>query len=269
VRAPAISSNERLPDDAQIRQYLLGRLGEQDATDLERRYFDDSELMERLGIIEQELIDDYVQGRLPLEEVYSFEGRYLTSPIRREKVEYARAVHRALSRSAAGEREPQHRPRRSRFRIGFVYATLALFCVAAAIIVRVRFAASSATPVKIPAVRKMDEPKVQQERTLVTFRLSPRLARSNGIQRTLRIPEGVSVVQLQLDLEETLTGSCELVLFTAEGRERLRMVVPANPSDAFVRAELPASKLPTDDYVLELQQSSSVLATYSFRVIHP
>ena len=76
--------------DADIREYLLGTLAVEDVELLDQLSFTD-EFAERIGSIEHDLVDDYVAGRLEGEERLAFEGHYLSSPHRRNKVDFARA----------------------------------------------------------------------------------------------------------------------------------------------------------------------------------
>ena len=78
-------------NDAEIREYILGQ-SRDDQTELldELSFFD--EYSERFGVVEREIIDDYLTGHLSSDEKLAFESHYLTSPIRREKLDFAKAL---------------------------------------------------------------------------------------------------------------------------------------------------------------------------------
>lgn len=84
--------NERV-----IRQYLLGELPEEEQTQLEEQYFADDSLYSELRIIERDLIDSYVGGKLSSADHKRFESHFLLSPQRRQRVEFARAFTESIS----------------------------------------------------------------------------------------------------------------------------------------------------------------------------
>lgn len=71
-------------------RYLLGQLSEDEQQRVERRYFRDDDYYEQLEAAEDELVDAYVGRRLSAAEREMFEQRFLTTPDRLEKVEFAR-----------------------------------------------------------------------------------------------------------------------------------------------------------------------------------
>jgi hypothetical protein len=76
----------------QLIHYLLGGLKMDERRQIEERYFDDEAFFQEMLIIEEELIDSYVNHHLSDEEVERFEKYYLTTPERRVQVEFARAL---------------------------------------------------------------------------------------------------------------------------------------------------------------------------------
>lgn len=67
-------------DQARIREYLLGRLNEDDQQQLEERLMIEDALFEELEISKGELIEEYRAGELTQEEHGWFEQHYLASP---------------------------------------------------------------------------------------------------------------------------------------------------------------------------------------------
>jgi hypothetical protein len=92
-------------DDDLMIKYLLGEASEQEQSRLEEEYFADDALFEQLLAAEDDLIDSYVRGDLSSHEHKLFERSFLTSHRRRERVELARGLRRAISTelAAAGE----------------------------------------------------------------------------------------------------------------------------------------------------------------------
>jgi anti-sigma factor RsiW len=96
-------------DEALLQKYLLGDLSEQEQVVVEDRAFADPGYLEALEGVEADLIDAYVRGELSQADRRQFERRFLTSPQRRNKVEFAKALA-----TVAAESEPVslHHPER-------------------------------------------------------------------------------------------------------------------------------------------------------------
>lgn len=60
-----------------LRDHLLGRLTEEEREKIESRYFEDDEFFDQLHIAEDQLIDDYLEGRLQESVLKDFEIKYL------------------------------------------------------------------------------------------------------------------------------------------------------------------------------------------------
>jgi hypothetical protein len=77
--------------DQVMTQYLLGSLSEAETERLDELSVTSQEFAESLSASEKDLIDAYVQGELSGTTLAQFESRYLASPIRRGRVEFAEA----------------------------------------------------------------------------------------------------------------------------------------------------------------------------------
>lgn len=80
-----------------IKQYLLNTLSEADREQFEIQYFEDGDLFQRLQVIEEELITDYVHDRLTAPERRLFDEHYSVTPERRERIDIARNWKRIIS----------------------------------------------------------------------------------------------------------------------------------------------------------------------------
>jgi hypothetical protein len=80
-----------------IKQYLLNTLSEADDEQFVRRYFEDDDLYRRLRVIEEELITDYVYGRLTASERQLFDEHYSATPERRERITMVSNWKRVIS----------------------------------------------------------------------------------------------------------------------------------------------------------------------------
>ncbi len=74
-----------------ITQYLLGALPAAETEHLDVLSFTDDEFADSIRVVENDLVDAYVQGELADDELEQFKVFYLAFPPRREKVEFAQA----------------------------------------------------------------------------------------------------------------------------------------------------------------------------------
>lgn len=81
----------------QIDRYLLGRLADPDRERLEARMFEDRAVWTAIRDAEDDLIERYVAGELSAADRADFEGHFAVSASRRERVEFARSLPRALA----------------------------------------------------------------------------------------------------------------------------------------------------------------------------
>src|SRR5690242_7737938 len=99
----------RREDEVLIRRYLLGELAEQEQGKLEERLFSDDDLFKLLQVAEDELMEDYLEGSLSSQERKFFETHFLAAPERRQKLRFATALDRYVSKttiSTAQDHEP-------------------------------------------------------------------------------------------------------------------------------------------------------------------
>ncbi len=82
--------NTKTYNTENLTAYLLGALPEADAEIFDELSFTDDGFAGELSAAEKELVDSYVSGELKGENLKNFESFYLASPLRREKVEFAR-----------------------------------------------------------------------------------------------------------------------------------------------------------------------------------
>lgn len=113
--------------DRQIRDYLLGVLQAERRAEIEQRILSDDGFHQEVEIAEEELVDDYVSGELSAADRLSFEANFLASPLRRRKLQFARALRRTIDTRTDVVRFPSTIPL-ARF---YPYALAALVLIAA------------------------------------------------------------------------------------------------------------------------------------------
>lgn len=82
------------PNDAALLRYLLGALPVDEAEPIEEASVVDEDFAARLNGMERDLVDSYVRGELAGSNLAKFHSWYLSSPLRAQKVEAARAILR-------------------------------------------------------------------------------------------------------------------------------------------------------------------------------
>jgi hypothetical protein len=75
----------------ELQQYLLGELSETGRDRVEERLFTDQDYLDRLSMVEDDLVDSYVRGELKGTTLSRFESHFLSSSRRRDRVLFARA----------------------------------------------------------------------------------------------------------------------------------------------------------------------------------
>jgi hypothetical protein len=98
-----MSSPEKLePNDAVLLRYLLGVLPVDEAEPIEEASIVDDDIAARLNAMERDLIDNYIRGEMEGSSLTKFKSWYLSSPLRAQKVEAARAILRIADGVADG-----------------------------------------------------------------------------------------------------------------------------------------------------------------------
>ena len=133
-------------NEQQIVRFLLGELSEDHRLELEKQIFKDDSYYKQVLAIEEELADDYVQNNLSASQRSHFEQKLLGSRRRRDRVEFAGALYRALTDFQTPDLTPQPvswwnslqvflRPRSVRLAFATSFATLALLVGAVGLVV--------------------------------------------------------------------------------------------------------------------------------------
>ncbi len=76
-------------NDRLITEYILGSLSPAETERLDEMSFTDDAFSARLQFVENDLVDAYVRGELQGKALRQFESSYMSSPVRRERVEFA------------------------------------------------------------------------------------------------------------------------------------------------------------------------------------
>jgi hypothetical protein len=268
----------------QFRRYVLGAATDAEREAIERAYFERADGLDAVSAAEDDLIDDYLSGRLGRDERERFERHYLASPGHRSRVAVVRAIRTAASAT------PSVEVRRSDATwwaaAGLAAAMIVLVGAAWSIRSRTeptavpldRSAGQTAPPPAVPPLERDSVPRDPAqaapdrrgpvpssrpvEPTVVALAISPILARGSDEPATISIARGTDTVRLLLlgELDDRDPGRGRAIVRTVAGREVWQgsIVRDARPTrGAPARVDVPAALLPPDDYIVQLLGTDS------------
>ena len=261
-------------DSRQLRRYVLGAATDEECDAIEREYFDRADAADRVSAAEDDLIDDYLSGRLDGSERPRFERHYLSTPNHRRRVAIVRALKNAAS---TGQPVGVRRPASVWWTIASVAAALVILISGAMWMTRSRSgstdvlveksaqpAAPSASAASGSADRRApaaDRPAAAPAApppapVVVAVSISPILVRGDSEPAALTMSGEVDIVRLHLNSQtnEPRLGRGHAIVRTVAGREVWRgpAVEVKETSEELARVDIPAPALPPDDYVVEL-----------------
>lgn len=245
-------------DTDRARRYLLRTLSEDEEERLEREYVASAEVLDQVAAAEEALIDEYLDAELPADERRRFEEIYLSSSVKRLRVDTIRQL-----RLAADANRHQRSHPRAPFRIAAWrwYAPLAAAAalVIAAVITTWRAqdnsqstAAPQTTAQRSTAPTSTGAAATSPTTNIVAMALSPIATRSASTSPSLVIPTGTDAVALDLGVDSLPASATRVDLATVAGR-LVWSGAPARVANRnAVKVQVPASQLPPDDYIVTL-----------------
>jgi len=284
-------------------QYLLGESTETEREALEQRCLEDEAVAEEIEAFENELVDDYVTGRLAAADQARFERGYLSAPGRAEKVTFARALR---TRLGSGEEAPVPVPRvlslAAAILLGIAGAYFAYrFNQARHEVSRLGGEQASLERREKDLARQLSEARAERDRLerelesarkaaesyvsgtaaippesagTVAFTLAGGLARDHGTPKVLQIPSGAREIRLSMPLPSDPYVSYSADIRTPEGMKIWKAAgLAARKAGAALTLDLtvPAGLLPAGDYIVTVQGFApggalEPLADFAFRV---
>jgi hypothetical protein len=241
------------------KDYLLGRLSEEARTAVDQKVFADRDAFEELLAAEDDLVDDYVRGRLSKTDRIAFDKVYSTTKARIEKVDLAQALlQQTNAESAAARRFSWF----GRWRYLPVAAAL-LLCAGA--VSWVWWPRNTRAPL---VGSRVEEAHQKPSGALAVLVLEPGLLRDSASREPLRVPKDAGEIEMRAYLEVEGFGLAEAQLKTPEGKviwtgENLRV-----DSKHLVTMRIPAYRVESGDYLLSIQGGREKVEAgeYSFRI---
>ena len=90
---------EQLDEQTKLRKYILNDISEDERAAIEERLLTENEFFEELAMAEENLIQDYADGKLAANDRARFEQYFLCSEKNRQKVKFARALRKHVNDS--------------------------------------------------------------------------------------------------------------------------------------------------------------------------
>ena len=256
----------------EMTQYLLGALPEADTERFDALSVADSDFADELNATEKNLVDAYVAGELTGATLERFEAHYLASPLRREKVEFARSFHGFAERhwaTRASEGEVARRPATS-----FAAISTAFRDFQQRLVWRWSLAAAAVILLAMGGWWTFhDRANGEGNELVATLVLAPPLRGSERVP-SLLLPKKTGMVEVQLEMESDEYAAYRVTLVDESGDAELWRSSSASASAAGVKYRLavrfPAQLIKSQIYSLVVtgvgpQGNTEVIANYPFR----
>lgn len=245
--------------DKEIRQYLLGGLDDEARQGIERRLLTEEDFFEELLFVEEELTDQYLNEGLSEDERRGFEGHFLSTPERRRKLSFARALGRYVSENSEAARADAAAspPRRVPEAAPTWGARVRAFWGAQSLGLRAASAFAAAVLMVGAAWLLLRAPAPGR---LVALSLSPAaVTRGDGVARpaAVRLPPDADALEVTLTLPG---GAAEGSRFSAELENEGGTVgrFEAERRDArTISLSIPSSRLARGQYALKVFESGA------------
>jgi hypothetical protein len=225
-------------DQARIREYLLGRLSDEEEEKIQERLMVDDDLFEELEISKGELIEEYSAGELSQTDRESLEARYLASPEGRQRYTFSRALESLPQRKPAPAPVPHRVSFFDQIRAYFNWRGWALAAGSAALLL---------TMVTTYLLRR---PTV-----FVSVDLTSNIAnRSPGARQyhPVTFPTNTDEVRFALQLPQSATPRSGYVV-ELDNQTDVTTFKPLAQNGNSVLVAIPTSQLPPGIYSLRLQ----------------
>lgn len=266
--------------DALLREFLLGKLADEDREKVEDLFLTDSPTRERVLALEQDLVDDYLEDSLGREEKERFISRYAQTDEQRRKLR----ITGAIKDWAVREAKESHRSVRPvsvwsrlwtwlRIKPRFLVpiAVMIVIAVVLAIVwVNSRMEQRKHLAIEQELAQLNSFASLREVPPEMTFNLRPGSVRSFEPQTELKIPAGTRLIELQLPWIQSERYS----MYQAEVRrvgDREVFKIFNLQAENTIRLRLRAQMLTRGDYLITLtglaaDGSASSSEEYSFVV---
>ena len=252
------------------RSFLLGDVDDSERQRIESLFLTDGAIRERILLVEDSLLDDYLDGSLASAEAKKFRSRYANDPTQQRKLRIARSIRQhaiANSQTVSTPAAVFERPRLtwSRFDLRVVapvFASLLILVIIAAVWIAVRMNRTAGERNQQAAIERqlaeLNSPASLKAKPpqMISTALAPVSLRSVNSASELTLKSSSQVVELNLlwtQREEYLSYQAEL---SRVGRTKVFKLPPLqlekDKDGRLVRLRLPADLLEAGLYRITL-----------------
>lgn len=232
--------------DERIIAYLLRELPEEKSERFEDECFASQEWPAQIGVVEEELIDDYLSNALTPEQRRSFESNYLTTAARVERVRIAAALLRHVDACAPGS-EATATPSPVRQNWG---ERLRAWWGARPRMMRAAAALAVLVIAVIPLWLSRPTPPVTFATLTLTVSNSDR---ATGVQpATVKLTRDIDAVRIFLTLPDTPVPAAHYRAQLEDDNQMIKLSENVRPKGRSVQVTAQSSKLAPGQYVLKL-----------------
>ncbi len=284
---------EKQSDETTIREYLLGNIDPDSelAESLDERMLMDRDFSALADLIEEEIMQDYLEGGLPPSKRVAIEQHFLRPPERQKKLRRARQLNRHLA--ARGAEQEQFKPateplRRSRLALWTSYAGWAaalLFLIPAGYMVNTQRALRSEIAQKTEDLEKAHEQAAIAKAKLESaFAALPQpaaqlnfygqesgLVRGAHLRSLPQVATGTKTLNVQL-LVDNITiklPDCQVLLQSKAGKMAWFSQVPVSHYDNYSGVlvfNVPVDGIAPGEYQFKVSQCTSSEQTFPFQI---
>ncbi len=258
----------------EIFEYLLGRLAPDRVEEIEQRILTDDDFHQEVEASENELLDQYVHQELDSEARRLFQNNFLTSDLRRRKLQFALALKKKIEAKAPS---PTHRVVSL-----YPYALAASILVVAGLgIVNLHLAGQLGQErARVSALNQQIKTAHQEggstqqgwsaQDAIVVAQLAPASSRGGELAEIV-VPAGVRGVQFVLQVPAAFQGKTTVQLLNDAGQV-ITTIPDLGPqvigNKNVLVATIPAQYLPNANYFLQVagKQPYATTIRYSLKV---
>ncbi|HEX6715778.1 MAG TPA: hypothetical protein VF088_01630 [Pyrinomonadaceae bacterium] len=222
-----------------MRQYLLGHVTEAEREEVETTILTDDKAFEELEIVESELVDDYLAGKLSPAERTGFENSFCDNAERQQDIQFSRVLHRYVNAEAiASTRQPG--PAATFWQRTWVRPAALGLAFVIIVLGTVWY------------VRSRREETTTFVAATLTLSAGNRGEGNNST--SVKLPSNVDAVKLNLQLPAPVAGSYKIRLVRPSGEEELKI---AGVHDQLLTVIIPADQISRGAYAFKLYQIRS------------
>jgi hypothetical protein len=258
----------KIATEETIRQYLLGTLSEPELSEIEQELFFDEELSRMADLIEDEIIEQYLDQKLDAREREAFGAHFLRPPARRQKLDFARLLRHRLQSPATPDPLP---PPSGKF-----FAFVRSYCALAAAVV---FGGSSVylgvalheAEVTITSLTAQVQKPGDSQTPPIPLSIQNGVTRGHGSLPQIVVVPATRTIKVDLLLPGRFAESFDVRLLDRRHDEEQEVwskkgVKPA-PSQPRLTFDMPTQGIRTSTYDLVVSDSAGRLSvTYPFDV---